>query len=205
MATKKLDFRKEYPELYNPPSTKFMIIDVPDMKFFMIDGKGDPNTSQEFKDAIATLYPLSYGVKMPFKKKHTDKDYVVPPLEGLWYMENMAEFRMDNKQSWQWTLMMRVPDFIPDSDASDAIDVVKAKKNPPSIEKIRFEHFQEAKCVQIMYVGPFDAEPPTITKMHEWAKDQGYHLRGKHHEIYLSDLRRVEAERLKTILRQPIL
>jgi len=204
MATKKLDFKKVFAELYNPSTTKISIVDVPDMKFFMLDGKGDPNTSQEFKDAIATLFPLSYGVKMPFKKTHPAKDYVVPPLEGLWYMSNMAEFRMDNKQNWQWTLMMRVPDFVPDDDARSAIDVVKAKKSPPSIGKTRFEHFLEGKCMQIMHVGPFDAEPPTIEKTHKWAKDQGYSLRGKHHEIYMSDMRRVAPERLLTILRQPI-
>jgi len=204
MPTKKLDFKKEQPGLYNPSSKTIALVDVPEMKFFMIDGKGDPNTAQEFKDAIETLFPISYGLKMPFKKQHPDMDYVVPPLEGLWYMENMAEFSMASKDQWLWTLMMRVPDFVPDDEAISVIEQVKAKKQPPSIDKTRFEHYNEGKCVQIMHVGPFDAEPPTIQKMHAWAKDNGLELAGKHHEIYLSDLRRVAPEKMRTVLRQPV-
>ncbi|HME50844.1 MAG TPA: GyrI-like domain-containing protein [Candidatus Lokiarchaeia archaeon] len=204
MPTKKHDFKKEFPALYNPTSKNITIVDVPEMKFFMIDGQGDPNTAQEFKDAIATLFPLSYGVKMPFKKNHPDLDYIVPPLEGLWFMEDMAAFSMASKDLWLWTLMMRVPDFVPDDEAISVIEKVMATKHPPAIDKVRFERYNEGKCMQIMYVGPFDAEPPAIQKMHEWARENGFEIAGKHHEIYLSDLRRTAPEKLRTVLRQPI-
>lgn len=204
MSTKKLDFKKENPELYNPSSKTISIVEVPAMKFFMIDGEGDPNTAQEFKDVIETLFALSYGVKMPFKKQQPAMDYVIPPLEGLWYMDDMAEFSMASKDQWLWTLMIRVPDFVPKEDVNSAIEQVKSKKNPPAIDKARLEPYNEGKCVQIMYIGPFDAEPPTIQKMHVWAKDNGFELAGKHHEIYLSDLRRTAPEKLRTVLRQPV-
>ncbi len=200
----KIDVKKTERDLYDPPKGKFSTVDVPPMKFYMINGKGDPNTSQEFKDAIETLYAVSYGLKMPFKKKHPGKDYIVPPLEGLWYMDDMRKWTMENKADWQFTLMIRVPGVVPDADATTAIGSVRVKKSPPSIDKVRFESFHEGKSVQTMHVGPFDAEPPVIAKMHSWIKENGFTVNGHHHEIYLSDMRRVAPEKMRTVLRQPV-
>jgi hypothetical protein len=203
MSATKLDFRKEQPTLYGGKAGTLTTVDVPDMKYLMVNGKGDPNTVQEYKDAIETLYAVSYGVKMPFKKKHPAKDYIVPPLEGLWYMDDMSRFSMANKSEWKWTMMIRVPDYVPDDDVAKAIGDVKRKKNPTSIDKVLLEHLAEGKCIQTLHVGPYDAEPPIIKKMHDWIKDNGHKERGKHHEVYISDVRKIAPEKLKTVLRQP--
>jgi hypothetical protein len=203
MTAAKLDVRKEQPTLYGGKAGVITTVDVPDMKYLMVDGKGDPNTAQEYKDAIETLYAVSYGVKMPFKKKHPANDYIVPPLEGLWYMDDMSKFSMENKPEWKWTMMIRVPDYVPDDEITKAIGDVKRKKNPASIDKVRLEHLAEGKCVQALHIGPYDAEPPLIQKMHAWIKDNGHKERGRHHEVYISDVRKVAPEKLKTVLRQP--
>lgn len=205
-AKKKLDYKKEFPDLYKPSLKTPTIIKIPEMTFFMVDGTGDPNTADEYKDAVQILYNISYALKMKVIKKETpSKDYVVPPLEGLWYIPNMEEWSMEEKDKWQWTMMIRIPDFIKESQIKKAMKILKETKNPKSFSKLRFEQYDEGTCVQIMYVGPYDEEPPTIKKIHRFAEKNGYDLNGHHHEIYLSDPRRIEPERLKTILRQPII
>lgn len=206
MSKKKVDLRKEFPDLYNPSSKEGTIIDIPEMNFLMIDGKGDPNTSQEYKDAVGTLYACSFGLKMDFKKKAGGRDYVVPPLEGLWWVPNMEEFSIQKKDEWLWTSMIRVPDFVPESEVEKAIKMVKDNKREkaPSIDKLRFEKYNEGLCVQILYFGPYADEGPTIANLHQYARDNGYELRGKHHEIYFGDPRRTKPERLRTVIRQPI-
>jgi len=203
---KKLDYKKEFPDLYKPSLKEPTIIKIPKMMFFMIDGTGDPNTSDEYKEVVQLLYNISYALKMKVIKKETpSKDYVVPPLEGLWYMPKMEEWSMDEKDKWEWTMMIRIPDFVKDSQIKKAMKILKETKNPDSFSKLRYEQYDEGTCVQIMYLGPYDEEPPTIKKIHQFAKKNGYNLNGHHHEIYLSDPRRVEPERLKTILRHPII
>ena len=203
---KKLDYKKEFPDLYQPSLKTQAIIKIPEMMFFMIDGIGDPNTSKEYKDAVQTLYNISYTLKMKVIKKETpSKDYIVPPLEGLWYIPNMKEWSMEGKDKWQWTMMIRIPDFIKDSQIKKAMNILKESKTLSSFSKLRYEQYNEGTCVQIMYLGAYDDESPTIAKLHKFAKEKGYSLEGKHHEIYLSDPRKVEPERLKTILRQPII
>ena len=205
-AKKKLDYKKEFPEIYKPSLKTPTIIKIPKMTYFMIDGTGDPNTSEEYKDIVQILYNISYTLKMKIIKKETpDKDYVVPPLEGLWYMPKMDEWSMEDKEKWQWTMMIRIPDFIEDTQIKKALKILKETKNPSFFSKLRYEQYDEGTCVQIMYLGPYDEEPPTIKKMHQFAEKNGYILNGHHHEIYLSDPRRIEPERLKTILRQPII
>ncbi|MHA1473909.1 MAG: GyrI-like domain-containing protein [Promethearchaeota archaeon] len=205
-AKKKLDYKKEFPDLYKPSLKEPVIIKIPKMMFFMIDGTGDPNTSEDYKEIVQLLYNISYTLKMKVIKKETpSKDYVVPPLEGLWYMPKMEEWSMDEKDKWEWTMMIRIPDFIKDSQIKKALKILKETKNPKSFSKIRYEQYDEGTCVQIMYLGPYDEEPPTIKEIHQFAEKNGYNLNGHHHEIYLSDPRRVEPERLKTILRQPII
>ncbi|MFX1284463.1 MAG: GyrI-like domain-containing protein [Promethearchaeota archaeon] len=203
---KKIDFKKELKDFYSGVSAKeFSIVDVPPLNFLMIDGQGYPGTSQEYQDAMMTLYPLSYTLKFIVKK--TGKDYVVMPLEGLWWAKDMEIFTesfMERKDEWLWTSMIMQPDFITQDMVDEAIEEVQKKKNPPSLSRVRFETYIEGLSAQILYFGPYYEEGPTIERMHNYIKDQGHSLRGKHHEIYLSDPRRTKPERLRTIIRQPI-
>lgn len=200
---KKIDFKREFKELYYPSTKEVSIVDVPRMNFLMIDGQGDPNTSQEYQDAIEALFPVSFRVKF-ISKKEKSKDYVVMPLEGLWWVDDMKNFSIEDKSAWKWTSMIMQPDFITNSMIDRAIKEVKEKKNPPALSKIRFDSFHEGLSAQIMHIGPYSAEGPTIEKLHGFIEDEGYKMRGRHHEIYLSDVRRTKPERLKTVIRQPI-
>jgi hypothetical protein len=204
-STKKFDFKKEYPELYKPSTKIITIINVPTMKFFMIDGVGDPNTSEEYKHAIECLYAVSYALKMKIVKKQTpSKDYVVPPLEGLWYMDDMRNWDVNNKDSWQWTMMIRIPDFVSKNQIERARTIAQESKNPIALPLLYIKEYSEGISVQLMHLGRYDAEAPNIAKMHKYAIDNGYILAGKHHEIYLSDPRKGDPSKRKTILRQPI-
>jgi hypothetical protein len=201
----KRDLKKELKHLYKPSPKRPVIIDVPEMNFLMIDGEGDPNTSQMFQDAIATLFPLSYNLKFKVKKKQ-EIDYGVMPLEGLWWgtPKGLTKFTSDDRDKWFWTLMMMQPEMISEEMVNTAIEEVQKKKNPPMIENVRFENFNEGSVVQQMHIGPFSDEWKTVEPMHKWVEEQGYKLKEKHHEIYLSDMRRTAPEKLKTVLRHPI-
>lgn len=202
----KIDFKKKLKEYYAGVSAKEVtIVEVPPMNFLMIDGKGYPGTSQEYQDAMETLYPVSYTLKFMIKKK--GKDYVVMPLEGLWWADDMTVFTsefMEKKDEWIWTSMVMQPDFITEEMVELAIDEVKRKKNPTSLPKLRFEQYDEGLAAQILYFGSYSDEGPTVEHLHEFIEEKGYERRGKHHEIYLSDPRRTKPEKLKTIIRQPI-
>ena len=200
----KYDFKKEKKNLYYPSEKLVSVVDVPRMNFLMIDGQGDPNTSQEYQDAMETLFPVSYKTKF-LSKKQNNQDYVVMPLEGLWWAENMEEFSIEDKGSWKWTVMIMQPEFITKELISMAIDDVESKKNLASISKVRFEKFSERLSAQIMHIGPYGAaEAQTVEKLHDFIDKSGYKIRDKHHEIYISDMRRTKPERLKTVIRQPI-
>jgi len=199
----KVDFKKELKSLYKASSKNAVIVDVPKMNFLIIDGKGDPNTAKEYKDAVEALYAVSYALKFMVKKEKT-VDYVVLPLEGLWWVGDMTQFSMENKDEWKWTSMIMQPEYVTEDMISRALEQVKKKKNPPALSKMRFESFHEGLSAQIMHVGPYSAERPTIEKLHNFIRENGYGLRGKHHEIYLSDPRRSAPEKIKTIIRQPI-
>lgn len=200
----KVDFKKTYKELYAPPK-KFGVVDVPQMQFLMVDGHGTPGESQAYQDALAGLYAVAYKIKF-HSKIELGKDYVVPPLEGLWWAEDMDYFTVNrDKSKWDWTMMIMTPDWITADMFEETVAVVRKGKNPAALDKVRLESFHEGLSVQIMYIGSYDDEGPTIKKMHEeFMPGQGYALRGKHHEIYISDPRRTAAEKLKTILRQPV-
>jgi hypothetical protein len=199
----KLDLKKEYRQLYNPSSKQNSIVDVPEMQFLMIDGAGDPNTSVAYTEAIEALYAMAYTLK--FISKMTEGvDYTVMPLEGLWWTSDMAEFSTDDKSAWEWTAMIVQPDHITAAHVATATDDVRQKKDPPALDRVRFEPYREGFAVQIMYFGPYADEAPTIERLHRFATDSGYQLRGKHHEIYLRDPRRTAPERLRTVIRQPI-
>jgi hypothetical protein len=202
----KIDFKKKLKEFYAGVSAKdFSIVDVPTLNFLMIDGQGYPGTSQEYQEAMETLYPVSYTLKFMLKKK--GKEYVVMPLEGLWWAKDMTVFTtefMVRKDEWKWTSMVMQPDFITQEMVNQAIEEVKKKKNPVALPKLRFEQYTEGLSAQILYFGSYSDEGPTIERLHSFIEEQGYQRRGKHHEIYLSDPRRTKPERLKTIIRQPM-
>lgn len=200
---KKIDLKKELKHLYNP-SKEIALVDVPEMNFLMIDGTGDPNTSQDYKDAIESLYAVSYTLKFMVKKEKV-VDYVVMPLEGLWWTEPMSQFTMENKDMWQWTAMIMQPEYVTEELFNRAVEQVQIKKNLPSLSKIKFKSLYEGLSTQLMYIGPYSAEGPTIEKLHNFIEENGYELRGKHHEIYLSDPRRSAPEKLKTVIRQPVM
>ena len=200
----KIDYKKEFKHLYKPSSKKVDIVQVPKWNYLMIDGEGNPNTSKSFQDAIEVLYPLSFALKFMIKKGEVGIDYGVLPLEGLWWTDDMSSFSVDDKDAWKWTLMIMQPDFITEELVQKAIAQVRAKKNPALLPLVRFESFEEGKSAQIMHIGPFSEEGPTIEKVHSFIEKNGSQRRGKHHEVYLSDIRRAAPEKWKTIIRQPM-
>ncbi|MFQ5400452.1 MAG: GyrI-like domain-containing protein [Anaerolineae bacterium] len=200
----KIDLKKELKPLYRPSAKKMAFIDVPQMNYLMVDGRGDPNTSQAYQEAVEALYALAYTLKFMMKKGRVGQDYVVMPLEGLWWVDDMEMFSMEDKDSWQWTAMILQPDPVTQAMLEQAVGEVIRKKNPAAIGRVRLESWAEGLAAQIMYIGPYAEEAPTIAMLHQFIEDNGYTLRGKHHEIYLSDPRRTAPERLKTIIRQPV-
>jgi hypothetical protein len=201
----KVDLKKELKAFYKPSAKKFSIIEVPPMQFLMVDGAGNPNTSQEYADAIATLFPVSYTVKFMMKQEY-GSDYTVMPLEGLWWgtPKGQTHFTDADKDKFIWTSMIMQPDFVTPELMQEGIRRAAEKKPLPALDKLRFETFDEGLSVQVMYFGPYTDEGPTIERMDQYAYDEGYQMRGKHHEIYLSDFRRTAPEKLKTVLRHPI-
>ncbi len=202
---KKIDYKQKLKHLYKPSPKKVEIIDVPAMNFLMIDGEGDPNTSKSFQDAIETLFALSYTLKFMVKKGELAIDYGVLPLEGLWWADDMTQFNVEKKEDWKWTLMIMQPEFISPTMITEAIEQVKQKKNPAGLSRVRFEAFKEGKSAQTMHIGPFSEEGPTVEKVHSFIEEKSSTRAGKHHEIYLSDIRRAAPEKWKTIIRQPML
>lgn len=200
---KKIDFKKELKNLYNPSKGKVEIVDVPEMNFLMIDGRGDPNTSRDYKEAVEALYAVSYTLKFMIKKSDLQIDYGVMPLEGLWWVDDMTRFDVDKKGDWKWTSMIMQPEYVTNELAAAACELVEKKKNPPALSKIRFESFAEGKAAQTMHIGPFSEEGPVIESIHDFIRESGAALTGRHHEIYLSDIRKAAPEKWKTVIRQP--
>ena len=201
---KKIDYKKELKHLYKPSPKSVEIVDVPEMNFLMIDGKGDPNTSQEYSDSIEALYALSYAMKFIVKKGELQIDYGVMPLEGIWWVDDMSQFSVNDKANWKWTSMIMQPEHVTQDLFLAACEQVKKKKNIAALLKVRFESFCEGKAAQTMHIGPFSEEGPTVERVHEFILNNGYKETGKHHEIYLSDIRKAAPEKLKTVIRQPI-
>jgi hypothetical protein len=204
MEMSKVDFKKEYKELYVPPKD-FVFVDVPEMQFLMVDGHGDPNVAQEYQEALEALYAVAYKIKFS-SKKQLERDYVVPPLEGLWWAEDMETFTTArDKSQWDWMMMIMTPEWVSPEIFVEAVEQVRKGKNPAALDKVRLESYQEGLSIQIMHVGSYDDEGPTLLKLHtKFLPENGYVENGKHHEIYLSDPRKVAPEKLKTVLRQPV-
>lgn len=191
-------------DAYAAKQGEFRIVDVPELQHLMLDGSGDPNGAA-FSEALEALYPLAYALKLS-SKRELGRDYVVMPLEGLWWADDMDAFTAArDKAAWHWTLVMVVPDWI-DRDAFDAgVAAVAAKRAPARLGDVRLEPLVEGLCVQTLHVGAFDDEGPVLERMHYgFIPEHGLRMTGRHHEIYLSDARRVEPAKRRTILRQPV-
>ena len=199
----KIDYKKELKEFYRPSAKKVVEVNIPKMNFLMVDGNGAPETT-EYKEAIEALYSVSYTLKFMIKKGDIGIDYGVLPLEGLWWADDMSDFINDNKSKWIWTMMIMQPALVTKDLVQAAINQVKDKKNLPAIDKVKFELFQEGKCAQTLHVGPFSEEGPTVEWVHSFITECGNELIGKHHEIYLTDIRRAAPENWKTVIRQPM-
>ncbi|MEN8707972.1 MAG: GyrI-like domain-containing protein [Nocardioides marinisabuli] len=189
---------------YRAPRGRFEVVDVATATYLAVDGHGDPNTSADFTGAVAALYPVAYRTKFA-SKRDLGRDYVVPPLEGLWWADDMASFtsRRD-KARWHWTLLLMLPDWIDEALVDAALQQVGAGDRPERLDDVRLETLSEGRCVQTLHVGPFDEEAEVLERMHADIADRGLRMTGKHHEIYLSDRRRTAPERQRTILRQPV-
>lgn len=199
----KIDYKKELKEFYKPPKNRVVFVDVPLMNYIMVDGKGNPNNSKEFQEAMETLFPVAYGIKFRIKKEQ-GVDFGVMPPEGLWWSDNMDDLLNGNKDNWQWTVMIMQPDVVSEEIYHEVVKEVTEKKSLAMIDKIRFEAYDEGLSAQIMHVGSYDSEHENIMKIHNAIKEGGYELRGKHHEIYLKDFRRTKPENLLTVVRQPM-
>lgn len=199
----KRDLRAELKHLYQASAKAVVEVNVPTMNFLMIDGTGDPNTSPAYASAVEALFMVSYATKFIIKKGGMAFDYGVLPLEGLWWADDMSKFSTEDKSNWKWTAMIMQPSFVSREIIDRAIAEVKEKKNPSALSLLRFEAFAEGRCAQVLHIGPFSEEGPTIAKVHEFIQTHGNRI-GKHHEIYLSDIRKAAPAKWKTIIRQPM-
>jgi hypothetical protein len=200
---KKIDLKKDLKYLYQPSGAEVELVRVPKFNYLMIDGEGDPNSSQSFQEAVQALYATAYTLKFMIKKEKS-VEYPVMALDGLWWMDDMSQFTMENKAAWKWTLMLLQPPIVTKTLFKKAVKQAIEKKGLAALGKIRLEPYTEGLAVQIMYIGPYADEGPTIQKLHEVAKQRGCELNGKHHEIYLGDPRKSKPDKLKTVIRQPI-
>ncbi len=203
-ATTKLDLKKhELRDLYLPGRAPHMV-EVPEMGFLMVDGCGDPNTASSYRQAIEALYAVAYTVKFAAKRMPNGLDFTVMPLESLWWSGEDDRFPTEPKSEWSWTAMIMQPEPVTLGIVRDAVLAVGARKSLSALELVRYERFAEGRAAQVMHVGPYGEEGPTIATLHAFIAEQGYVPVGKHHEIYLGDPRRTAPERLRTVIRQPV-
>lgn len=202
--TDKVDVKASL-DSYRAPRGEFRILDLPDMQYLMIDGHGDPNTDPAYTEALSALYPVAYKLKF-LSKRELDRDYVVPPLEGLWWADDMDAFTVSrDKSQWSWTMMIMVPDWLDHASFVRAVEQAGARSRPERLEDVRLDTLSEGRCVQTLHHGSFDDEGPALERLHdEFLPENGLRPQGRHHEIYFSDFRRVAPDQLRTILRQPV-
>lgn len=200
----KIDLKKEL-GLYAPRRGRFELVTVPPIRYLMIDGHGDPNTSEQYRDALQTIFPLAFALKF-LSKRELDRDYTVMPLEALWWAEDMASFTTArDKSQWDWTALNLIPDWITDDHVEQARAAVRSRGGAPALDALRVETLDEGLCVQTLHVGSYDDEAPVLAELHDvFIPESGLTMTGRHHEIYLSDARRTAPEKLRTILRQPV-
>jgi hypothetical protein len=200
----KIDLKKTLPHYFKAQADVFTIVKIPKCHYLMVDGKGDPNTALEYAEAIELLYGVSYTLKF-LSKKEVGVDYVVPPLEGLWWADDMSTFERREKSKWSWTMMIMVPQEVSKTLVKEAVREFSGKKPAADVSKLRFDSLTEGSSVQVLHIGPYDGQSPILSKLHnEYMVENNYVFNGKHHEIYLSDPRKSAPSKLRTILRQPI-
>ena len=204
----KLDLRKQFKHLYQPSAKKVELVEVPPFQYAMVDGEIEPGVlpglSPAFQEAVQALYGITYTLKFMSKLRAENPiDYKVMALEGLWWVDE-GDFDITRPGDWRWTVMIMQPDHITETMFQEALEQLRKKKPGPGLDKLRLETFEEGLSMQIMHIGPYAEEPATIEKMHAFAAENGYSLRGKHHEIYLGDPRTADPAKLKTGLRQPV-
>lgn len=198
----KVDWKRVHKHLYRPSRSAVSEVVVPPLRYLMVDGQGDPNTATAYREAVEALFSVSYTAKF-LARAQTGEDYVVMPLEGLWWAEDHSVFVADDRAGWQWTMMIHQPAVATDAVVDSAVETVRRKKGLPGLDRLRLETFDEGRCAQLLHVGPFHEEGPVIQRVHDYIEERSA-LRGKHHEIYLSDLRRAAPENWRTVIRQPM-
>ncbi len=197
------DVKKALPALYAPRPGDFHVVDVPEMWFLTVDGHGDPNVSAAYAEAVQTLFSVAYAVRA-ITKSELGRVHTVGPLEGLWSAEDPRAFVTRDKAAWDWTMMISQPPWVTPEIVAQAIDRSR-RKVLAALDLLRFGPYAEGRCVQILHLGSYDAEAPVLARLHdEWMPAHGLTFAGRHHEIYLSDPRRTEPARLRTVLRQPV-
>lgn len=198
----KIDYKQVFKHLYQPTAKAVVEVVVPPMNFLMADGAGDPNTSPDYQAVVEALFSTAYAIKFMVKKGPAALDYGVMPLEGLWWADDMTVFSVAEKSDWKWTMMIMQPAAVTRELVDAALETGK-KKGLAAISRLRFETFAEGLCAQTLHVGPFSAEGPTVARVHDFIDAHG-RRRGKHHEIYLSDIRKADPAKWKTVIRQPL-
>lgn len=199
----KIDLRRGLKHLYQPSAKDVVEVEVPPFRFLMVDGAGDPNTSPAYAEAVEALFSVSYTAKFMARKGPRQLDYAVMPLEGLWWADDLSAFAANDRAKWKWTMMILQPDVVEDEVIDAAIAEVGRKKALPAVGRLRLESFTEGRCAQILHLGPFSTEGPTIERLHDYIDARGSRA-GKHHEIYRSDIRRADPAKWKTVIRQPM-
>jgi hypothetical protein len=199
----KVDMKKELKQLYHASAKDVVRVDVPTLNYLMIDGQGDPNSSQAYAQAVEALFSVAYTAKFMLKRGPDALDYAVMPLEGLWWADDLSAFVANNRSNWKWTMMIMQPALVSAETIFAAVVQVRKKKSLLAIDQLRLESFAEGACAQILHVGPFTEEGPTIQRLHEFIESRTG-LTGKHHEIYLTDIRRANSQKWKTVIRQPM-
>ncbi len=197
----KKDLPEELQSLYFPSAKEPVFVDVPSMQFAMVDGVGNPQ-AKDFQEAIGALYGVAYTIKFAAKKERI-RDVMVMPLEFLLWGESGDDFLVLDKEHWRWTMMLMEPPTVTRKMFDQGVKQLRERKNPPGLDKVRLERFREGKAAQILHIGPYSAERPTIERLHAFIRENGYRLSGKHHEIYMGNPQRSAPEKLKTVIRQP--
>ncbi|HYD51434.1 MAG TPA: GyrI-like domain-containing protein [Gemmatimonadaceae bacterium] len=201
----KLDYRKQLRHLYQPSAREVVEVQVPPLAYLMVDGTGDPATSASYVEALGALFAASYAIKFACKAAPDGGDYVVMPLEGLWWADDMSVFHTGRRADWRWTMMIAQPPLVTRALVERTLADVARRKSVPGLARLRYEELAEGRAAQIMHLGPYTDEGPTIQRVHEFIERAGCRRTGRHHEIYLSDPRRVDPAKLKTIVRRPML
>jgi hypothetical protein len=199
----RVDYKDEFRSLYRPSGEEPTLVEVPPFEYLMVDGAGDPNTSESFQDAVETLYPLAYEIRSLVKSRQ-ELAMVVMPLEGLWWADDESAFTEGRKDDWEFTLLVMQPDPVTESLVAEARERLADARDLPALSEVRFDTYEEGLAAQILHVGSFETEGPTVERLHAFVREEGYGLRGTHHEVYLSDMRRTDPEKLRTVIRQPV-